>query len=136
MIDYVFKDNSQYLQLFGELRKQVDEKSIQIKDPEKTIYQIDEIVNSLPSLSTELKDLKEHLARLESSANSINMMKLEDIRNNIEINEKYRLDNSTRTKETKNIIEELDTASKAMKKKLEDSLLELTNTKYSIQFEN
>ena len=67
----IFKDNSQYLQLFGELRKHVDEKSIQIKDPEKTIHQIDEIVNSLPSLSTKLKNLKEQLIQLESSVNQL-----------------------------------------------------------------
>ena len=133
----IFKDNSQYLQLFGELRKQVNEKSIQIKDPEKTIHQIDEIVNSLPSLSTKLKNLKDQLIQLESSVNSTNMIHLEDIRNNIEINEKYRLENITRIEETENIINELDTTSKAMKKKVEESLLELTNTKYSIiQSEN
>jgi myosin heavy subunit len=133
----ILKDNSQYLQLFGELRKQVNEKSIQIKDPEKTIHQIDEIVNSLPSLSTKLKNLKDQLIELESSVNSTNMILLEDIRNNIEINEKYGLENTTRIEETENIINELDITSKAMKKKVEDSLLELTNTKYSIiQSEN
>lgn len=133
----IFKDNSQYLQLFGELRKQVNEKSIQIKDPEKTIHQIDEIVNSLPSLSTKLKNLKDQLNELESSVNSNNMAHLDDIRKNIEINEKYRLEYATRIEETENIINELDITSKAMKKKVEDSLLELTNTKYSImQSEN
>jgi len=133
----IFKDNSQYLQLFAELRKHVDEKSIQIKDPEKTIHQIDEIVNSLPSLSTKLKNLKEQLIQLESSVNSTNIIHLQDIKNKIETSEKYRLENIARTEETENIITELDTASKALKKKVEDSLLELTNTKYSIiQFEN
>lgn len=133
----IFKDNSQYLQLFGELRKQVNEKTIQIKDPEKTIHQIDEIVNSLPSLSTKLKNLKDQLNELESSVNSNNIVHLDDIRKNIEMNEKYRLENTTRIEETENIINELDITSKAMKKKVEDSLLELTNTKYSImQSEN
>ena len=128
----IFEDNSQYLQLFGELRKQVDEKSIQIKDPEKTIHQIDEIVNSLPSLSTKLKNLKEQLIRLESSVNATNITHLEDIRNNIDIGEKNRLENIARTEETQSIINELDTASKALKKNVEERLLELTNTKYSI----
>ena len=128
----IFKDNSQYLQLFSELRKQVDEKSIQIKDPEKTIHQIDEIVNSLPSLSSKLKNLKEQLIQLESSVNSSNITHLEDIRNNIGMSEKNRLENTTRREETESIIAELDTASKALKKKVEEKLLELTNTKYSI----
>ena len=128
----IFKDNSQYLQLFSELRKQVDEKSIQIKDPEKTIHQIDEIVNSLPSLSSKLKNLKEQLIQLESSVNATNITHLEDIRNNIGMSEKNRLENTTRREETESIIAELDTASKALKKKVEEKLLELTNTKYSI----
>jgi len=128
----IFKDNSQYLQLFSELRKQVDEKSIQIKDPEKTIHQIDEIVNSLPSLSTKLKNLKEQLIQLESSVNATNITHLEDIRNNIGMSEKNRLENTTRREETESIIAELDTASKVLKKKVEEKLLELTNTKYSI----
>ena len=128
----IFKDDSQYLQLFGELRKQVDEKSIQIKDPEKTIHQIDEIVNSLPSMSTKLKNLKEQLTQLESSVNASNITHLEDIRNNIDISEKNRLENTTRREETESIINELDTASKALKKKVEERLLELTNTNYSI----
>jgi hypothetical protein len=65
----IFNESSQYLQLFNELKKQVLERSIQIKDPEKTIHQIDEIVSSLPSLSSNLKNLKEELNRLESSVN-------------------------------------------------------------------
>jgi len=133
----IFKDNSQYLQLFGELRKQVDNKSIQVKDPEKTIHQIDEIVNSLPALSSKLKNLNEQLTQLESSVNSTNMTHLEDIKNNVEINEKSRSESIARTEETKNIIADLDTASKTLKKKIEENLMELTNTKYSIiQFDN
>ena len=133
----IFKDNSQYLQLFSELRKQVDNKSIQVKDPEKTIHQIDEIVNSLPALSSKLKNLNEQLIQLESSVNSTNMTDLEDIKNNVEINEKYRLESIARTEETKNIIADLDTASKTLKQKIEENLMELTNTKYSIiQFDN
>jgi hypothetical protein len=128
----IFNDKSQYLQLFGELRKQVDEKSIQIKDPEKTIHQIDELINSLPSLSTKLKNLKEQLIQLESSVNATNITHLEDIRNNIDISEKNRLENIARTEETESIITELDTATKALKKKVEERLLELTNTMYSI----
>jgi hypothetical protein len=128
----IFKDNSQYLQLFEELRKQVDEKSIQIKDPEKTIHQIDEIVNSLPSLSTKLKNLKEQLIQLESSVNASSITHLEEIRNNIDTSEKNRLENIARTEETESIINELDTASKSLKKNVQERLLELTNTKYSI----
>jgi hypothetical protein len=128
----IFKDNSQYLQLFEELRKQVDEKSIQIKDPEKTIHQIDEIVNSLPSLSTKLKNLKEQLIQLESSVNASSITHLEEIRNNIDTSEKNRLENIARTEGTESIINELDTASKSLKKNVQERLLELTNTKYSI----
>ena len=133
----IFKDSSQSLRLFEEIRKDVADKSIQIKDPEKTIQQIDEIVNTLPTLSTKLNNLKEQLTQLESSVNSINMTDLEDMKDNIEINKKYRSENIARTEETKKIIAELDTSSKTLKKKIEENVVELTNTKYSIiQLEN
>jgi hypothetical protein len=133
----IFKDNSQSLRLFEELRKHVADKSIQIKDPEKTIQQIDEIANSLPTLSSKLNNLKEQLAQLELSVNSINMTDLEDMKNNIEINKKYRSENIARIEETKKIVSELDTSSKTLKNKIEENVVELTNTKYSIiQLEN
>ena len=125
----IFKDSSQSLQLFEELRKHVADKSIQIKDPEKTIQQIDEIVNTLPSLSTKLNNLKEQLTQLESSVNSINMTDLEDMRNNIEINKKYRSENIARTEETEKIITELDTSSKTLKKKIEENVVGINKYK-------
>ena len=128
----IFKDNDQYLELFNELIKQIVEKSIQIKDPEKTIHQIDEIINSLPSLSSDLRKLKEELTQLESSVNSKNMRHLEDIKAKTETYEKYRSENISKTEEIKNSIDELDTANKALKKKIEESISEITNTNYSI----
>jgi hypothetical protein len=128
----ILKDNSQYMQLLYELRKQVDNKSIQVKDPEKTIHIIDEIINSLPLLSSKLKTLDEQLIQLESSVNSDNMTRLEDIKNNLEINEKYQSENIVRKEETKNIIAELVTASSTLKKRIEENVVELTDIKYFI----
>ena len=80
----ILNDRSLYLQLFSEIRKQVVEKSIQIKNPEKTIHQINEIVNSLPSLSSDLRILNEELSGLESSINTKNIEHLEDMKSKIE----------------------------------------------------
>ena len=128
----IFNDSSEYLQLFGELRRHIVEKTVQIKDPEKTIHQIDGIVNLLPSLSSKLKNLKEELIQLESSVNSKNSRHLDDIKTKIEMYERNSSENISKTEETKNIISELDSASKTLKAKIEDSVLEITNTKYSI----
>ena len=128
----IFNDNHQYLELFNELKKQIVEKSIQIKDPQKTIHQIDEIVNSLPSLSSDLRKLKEELAQLESSVNSKNMHHLDDVKNKIGIHEKYRSENIANTEETKSNIDGLDSELELLKKKIEDSVSEMTNIKYSI----
>ena len=128
----IFSDGSQYMELFGELRKQVVEKSIQIKDPEKTIHHIDEIVNSLPSLSSDLKNLKQELTHLESSINSKNMRHLEDMESKTEMYEKYRSENIAKTEETKNVVNDLNSAIEELKKKIEENISELTNTKYSI----
>lgn len=128
----VFDDSSQYLQLFRELKKQVAEESIKIKDPEKTIRQIDEIIDSLPSLSSDLQKLKEELILLESSVNSKNMRRLDDIKDKTETYEKYRLENTSKTEETKNSINEIESASKELKKRIENTLAELTETKFSL----
>jgi len=46
--------------------------------------------------------------------------------------EKNRLENITKTQETKETIEELESATNGLKKKIEDKVSEITNTKYSI----
>jgi DNA repair exonuclease SbcCD ATPase subunit len=128
----IFNDSSQYLQLFNELKKQIVEKSIQIKDPEKTIHQIDEIINSVPSLASNLKNLNEQLIHLESTVNSKNMKHLDDIKNMTKMYEKYHSENISSMEQTKNTLDELDSASKMLKKEIEDSVSDITNTKYSI----
>jgi uncharacterized protein Yka (UPF0111/DUF47 family) len=120
------------MQLLGELRKRVVDKSIQVKDPEKTIHQIDEILNSLPSLSSTLNNLKEELAQLESSVNSKNTKHLEEIKIKAEMYEKYRLENISNMEETKNSISELESAIDVLKKKIEENVFKITNTNYSM----
>jgi chromosome segregation ATPase len=120
------------MELFGDLRKHIVDKSIQIKDPEKTIHQIDEIVNYLPSLSSHLKNLKDQLMRLESSVNPKNMRRLEDIQSKTEMYEKYRSENILRIEETRKSISELDSAIKVLKNKIEENVFEITGTRYRI----
>lgn len=128
----IFNDSSQYLQLLSELKKELVEGSIKIKDPEKTIHQIDEIIDSLPSLSSDLKRLKDELIQLELSTNSGNMKHFQDIKDNTEKYEKYRLENISKTEETKNSINEIESASQELKKKIENTVLELTQSNYSL----
>ena len=128
----IFNDNSAYLNLFNELKRNIIEKSIKIKDPEKTIHQIEEIVDSLPSLSSNLKELKEELILLDSSTSSKNINRLNDLKMRTETYEKNRLENITKTQETKKTVEELESAANGLKKKIEDKVSEITNTKYSI----
>ena len=129
----IFSDAFQYTQLLNELRKQVVEKSIQIKDPEKIIHQIDKVVNSIPLLSSDLKKLRQELTQLESSLNSKNMRHLEDMKNKKEMYEKYRSENVSKIEETKNSVNELDSVIEVLKKKIEKNVSEITNTNYSIQ---
>jgi hypothetical protein len=128
----IFRDRSEYIQLFGELRKHIVDKSIQIKDPEKTIHQIDEIVNFFPSLSSNLKNMKEELTLLESRVNSKDMKHLEDIKAKTEMYEKYRSENISKMQETKKGINELDSEIEILKTKIEENVSNLTNKDYSI----
>lgn len=128
----IFKDRSQYTQLFADLRKHIVDKSIQIKDPEKTIHQIDEIINSFPSLSSNLKKMKEELSNLESSINSKNMNHLKDLKSKIEMYEKYRSENISKVQETKNSIDALDSSIAQLKRRIEENAYDITGTNYSI----
>jgi hypothetical protein len=128
----IFDDSYQYMQLFSELKKQVAEGTIKIKDPEKIVHQIDEIIDSLPSLSSDLKKLKAELMQLESSVNSKNMKHLDDIKNKTEAYEKSRLENTSKTEETKNSINEIESALEELKKTIENAISEITGTKYSL----
>lgn len=130
----IFSDTSQYILLFGELRKLIVDRSIQIKDPEKTIHQIDKIVNSIASFSSNLKNLREELTELESSLNSKNMRHLEDMKTKTEMYEKYLSENISRLDETNDSIKELDSVIEVLKKKIEENISEITNSKYSIQY--
>ena len=89
------------------LKTSVRKEVSKLKIPEKTIHQIDEIVNSLPSLSSKLKNLNEELIQLESSVNSKNMVHLEDIKSKTELYEKYHSENISRTEQIKNNVDDL-----------------------------
>jgi hypothetical protein len=60
------------------------------------------------------------------------MHHLDDVKNKIEMYEKYRSENIANTEETKGNIDGLDSELKLLKEKIEDSVSDMTNTKYSI----
>jgi hypothetical protein len=130
----ILEDNShsQYMQLLNELKKRVTDKSIQIKDPEKTIHQIDEIINSIPLLSSRLKNLKEKLTELERSVNSKSIARLEDMKTQTEIYEKHRLENIRMTEDIQRSLEDLDSVAKTLTEKIENSVTEVTGINYTI----
>jgi len=128
----IFQDSSQYVQLLNELKKQVTERSIQIKDPEKTIHQIDEIISSIPSLSLKFKNLNAELVQLESSVNSKNMVRLDNLKNKTELYEKYRLENITMTEQIRKDVDDLHSATTLLREKIEASVSDVTEAKYSI----
>jgi len=129
----ILSNGPQYTQLLYELRKQIDDKSIQVKDPEKTINQIDEIIDSLPSRSSNLEKMRDELTHLESSLNSKNMMHLDDISTNAEMYKKHRSDIVSKVNETQKSIAELESSIEILKKTIQDNAYELTHTEYFIQ---
>ncbi|HKQ21288.1 MAG TPA: hypothetical protein VJS91_04565, partial [Nitrososphaeraceae archaeon] len=129
----IFSDESEFIQLFWNLKKHISEKDIQIKDPEKTIHQIDEILDSTKTLSSDLKTLKAELNQLESTVNSKNINQLDNIKGTKETYEKHLDDNVSKTKQASININQLDSAIGQLKKKIEDDALKITNTNYYIQ---
>lgn len=128
----IFRDLPQYIFLFDQLRKLIVEKNIQIKDPEKTINQIDEIVNSLPTFSTSLNNLNEELIQLESSVNSKNLSDLDDLKSKSELYEKYRSEIISKIQKTNESVNDIDSSINLLKTKIEANVSNLTNKKYSI----
>jgi hypothetical protein len=128
----IISGGSQYVQLFGEIRRGIIDKSIQIKDPEKTINQIDEIVKSLPLLSSNLKNFQEGLRQLQKSVNLESIRHLDDIKHKVETYEKSRSDNISKIDEIKSSINVLDSSIKILKKKIEQNVSEITHTNYSV----
>ena len=70
--------------------------------------------------------------QLESTVNSKSTRYLEEIKVKTEMYEKYLSENLSKTEDTKNIIDELDSANKSLKQKIEENVLEITNIHYSI----
>jgi chromosome segregation ATPase len=128
----IFNHYDEYLQLFSEIKRDLVEKTIQIKDPEKTIHQVDEIVLSLPHLASNLKSLKDELIQLQSSVNSKSIKHLEELKSKTELYEKYRSENISTVEQIKNDIEEADSALIELKKKIEDQAQDITKYRYSI----
>ena len=60
------------------------------------------------------------------------MVHLEEMKSKTELYEKYRLENISMTEEIRNSVADLDSATKILKEKIEDSVSEVTETKYSI----
>jgi conjugal transfer/entry exclusion protein len=129
----ILSDESEFTRLFWNLKRHIVEKEIQIKDPEKTIHQIDEILDSTKTLSSDLKKIKAELNRLESSLDSKKINQLDNIKGIKETYEKYLDDNVSKRRETSNNIEELDSVIIQLKKKIEEGVLKITNTNYHIQ---
>jgi hypothetical protein len=128
----IFNHYDEYLQLFNEIKRDLVERTIEIKDPEKTIHQVDEIVNSLPLLSSNLKSLQDQLIQLQSSVNSKAMKHLEELKSKTELYEKHRSENIFMVEQIKNDMEEADSALIELKKKIEDQAQDITGYSYSI----
>jgi chromosome segregation ATPase len=128
----IFNHYDEYLQLFNEIKRDLVEKTIEIKDPEKTIHQVDEIVNSLPLFSSNLKSLKDQLIQLQSSVNSKTIKHLEELKSKTELYEKYRSENISMVEQIKNDIEEAESALIELKKKIEHQAQDIAGYRYLI----
>ena len=122
-----------YFELLAELRKEVANQKIVLKDSNKVIEYIDDIVNALGTLSGNIKSNDETLYRLKSSGATELQAKLQDI--NLRISK--RKDSILKRKsEVDDLKQHMDTRSfeiKELSKDLEDDMRSITGLEYKIK---
>jgi hypothetical protein len=122
-----------YFELLAELRKEVANQKIVLKDSNKVIEYIDDIVNALGSLSANIKSNDETLNRLKSSGATELQAKLHDIELRINKRKDSILKRKTEVNDLKQDVENKSIEMKELSKELVHDMLSITGLEYKIK---
>lgn len=127
------EDLGPYFELLLELRKQIAHQKIVLKDSNKVIEYIDDIVNALESFSTNIKGKDETLSRLKLSGASEFQAKLQDIELRINKRKESILKRKSEVDDLKEGINNKTIEIKELSRQLEQDMLAITGLKYQIK---
>jgi chromosome segregation ATPase len=122
-----------YFELLTELRKELANQKIVLKDSNKVIEYIDDIVNALGSLSANIKSNDETLYRLKSSGATELQAKLHDIELRINKRQDSILKRKTEVNDLKQDVENKSIEMEELSKELEHDMLSITGREYNIK---
>jgi hypothetical protein len=127
------EDLAPYFDLLLEVRKEIANQKIVLKDSNKVIEYIDDIVNALESFSTNIKGKDETLYQLKTSGASEFQAKLQDIELHISKRKESILKRKSEVDGLKEGIDNKTIEIKELSRQLEQDMLATTGLKYQIK---
>jgi hypothetical protein len=127
------EDLGPYFDLLLEVRKEIANQKIVLKDSNKVIEYIDDIVNALESFSTNIKGKDESLYQLKTSGASEFQARLQDIELHINKRKESILKRKSEVDALKEGIDNKTVEINELSRQLEQDMLAITGLKYQIK---
>jgi hypothetical protein len=127
------EDIMPYLQLLQGIRQELISGKMTLKDSNRTIEHIDEIMNSLENISSEIKEKNDLLSQLRSSGAGQIQAKLGQIETDMTSKIEMRSNRNQTIGEVRKTIEIRSNEIKGLVRQIEEEILEITGDKYSIK---
>ncbi|MGB8160146.1 MAG: hypothetical protein WCE93_08380 [Nitrososphaeraceae archaeon] len=122
-----------YLQLLQGIRQELISGKMTLKDSSRTIEHIDQIMNSLENISSEIKEKNDLLSKLRSSGAGQIQSKLWQVETEITSKIEFVSNRNHEIGESRKDMEIRSNEMKRLARQIEEEILEITDNKYSIK---
>ena len=127
------EDIMPYLQLLQGIRQELISGKMTLKDSSRTIEHIDQIMNSLENISSEIKEKNDLLSQLRSSGAGQIQSKLWQVETEITSKIEFVSNRNHEIGEARKDMEIRSNEMKRLARQIEEEILEITDNKYSIK---
>ena len=127
------EDIMPYLQLLQGIRQELISGKMTLKDSSRTIEHIDQIMNSLENISSEIKEKNDLLSQLKSSGAGQIQSKLWHVETEITSKIEFVSNRNHEIGEARKDMEIRSNEMKRLVRQIEEEILEITDNKYSIK---
>ena len=127
------EDIMPYLQLLQGIRQDLISGKMTLKDSSRTIEHIDQIMNSLENISSEIKEKNDLLSQLRSSGAGQIQSKLWQVETEITSKIEFVSNRNHEIAEARKAMEIRSNEMKRLVRQIEEEILEITDNKYSIK---
>ena len=127
------EDIMPYLQLLQGIRQELISGKMTLKDSSRTIEHIDQIMNSLENISSEIKEKNDLLSQLRSSGAGQIQNKLWQVETEITSKIEFVSNRNHEIVEARKAMEIRSNEMKRLVRQIEEEILQITDNKYSIK---